>query len=267
MPKFKVDLHSHCQGDPVDPLKDSIREHLDAAVERGMDAIAITWHTKIFDQPEWIAYAAERGLLLIPGAEINLNGKHHTLVLNVQPGDIGGAASVEELSDLRARKGEEILVIAPHPYYLMGSCLGGVIDRHPGLFDAVEWCHLHCKAVPGKINPNERARRWADKHGKPMVQTSDAHAARMVGRWYSTVEAEACTTAGLFSAIRAGRIEFEPESITLGTTVRKVGKVAMDYAKGAVGVGSVANERRMMREHAGSPSKDRPVRDVDAVNS
>lgn len=248
MPVFRVDFHTHCQGDPVDNLDHSVQEHIEAAVAAGLDAVAVTWHTKVFDQPEWMGYAAERGLLLVPGVEVNLNGKHHTLVLNVEPGEISGHASVDELRELRQRRGEGILVVAPHPYYLVSSCLGRTLDRHPELFDAVEWCHLHCRVVPGVINPNERARRWARRHGKPMLQTSDAHCARLVGRWFSTVEAEACTVEALFAAIRAGRVSFDPHSISLRHTAHKVGVVAWDYARGTLGAGPVAKQRRLKKK-------------------
>ncbi len=256
MPTFNVDFHSHCQGDPVDDLKHTVQEHLDAAIAAGLDAVAITWHTKVFDQPEWIDYAAERGLLLIPGVEVNLNGKYHTVVLNVQPGEISGQASVEELRELRRRRGDSVFVFAPHPYYVVPSCLGRKIYQYPDLFDAVEWCHLHCRTVPGMINPNERARRWAQRFQKPMLQTSDAHSPCLVGRWSSQVEAEACTTEALFSAMRAGAISFEPESISLRDTARKVRIVAWDYVCGAVGVGPVARQKKLKK--AESTSTPRP---------
>lgn len=245
MPSFNVDFHTHCQGDPVDDLEHTVQEHLDAAVAAGLDAIAITWHTKVFDQPEWIAYAAERGLLLIPGVEVNLNGQYHTVVLNVEPGEISGQASVEELRALRQRRGESLFVLAPHPYYLMPSCLGRRLNQYPELFDAVEWCHLHSHAVPGMFNPNERARRWAREQQKPMLQTSDAHVLRMVGRWSSQVEAEACTPEALFAGMRAGQIAFEPKSISLRETARKIRKVAWDYACGVVGAGPVARQKKL----------------------
>ncbi|MEM1058643.1 MAG: PHP-associated domain-containing protein [Verrucomicrobiota bacterium] len=266
MPVYTVDFHTHCKGDPIDHLSHSVGQHIDAAVAAGLDALAITWHTKVFDQPKWIKRAAQRGLLLIPGVEVNLERKYHTLVLNVTPEEVSGHASVAELRDLRERRGPDILIIAPHPYYLIGGSLGKMLDRHADLFDAVEWCHLHCDAVPGKINPNERARRWARRHGKPILQCSDAHVASAVGRWPSRIEAEAPTPRALFDAARAGRVEFEPESITVRETARKVGKVAWDYTKGAFGAGSVARNRKARREHAGRPT-GRQVRSVDAVNT
>ena len=56
MPHFRVELHSHCQGDPVDTyLRYSLFEHIDRAKEVSLDAIAVTWHRRICAVPEAFA--------------------------------------------------------------------------------------------------------------------------------------------------------------------------------------------------------------------
>ena len=43
MPLYRVELHSHCQGDPVDSyLGHTLFQHIDRAKEVGLDAIAVT---------------------------------------------------------------------------------------------------------------------------------------------------------------------------------------------------------------------------------
>ena len=70
MPSFRIELHSHCQGDPVDRyLTHSVFEQIDEAKRKGLDAVAITWHRKIFDNVEAIDYARERGLVPVGGLE------------------------------------------------------------------------------------------------------------------------------------------------------------------------------------------------------
>ena len=224
MPTYRVDLHGHCQGDPVDRyLTHTALEHVDRAVEAGLDAIAITWHGRTFEHPRAVDYARERGLLLIPGMETNLHGKRHTLCLNVSPGDIPGKSKLEDLR--RLRENPEVFVVAPHPYYPHPTCLRGTIDRHPELFDGVEWCHLHVEWLRGRLNPNERARRWARRHDKPLMAFSDAHYLKDIGKAYTEVEADELSTEALFAGMRAGRVHFTPKPLRLGYFAGKVATV------------------------------------------
>jgi hypothetical protein len=57
-------------------LRHTIFEHIDEAKKAGLDAIAMTWHRKVCTDPKAFAYASERGMLLIPGMEADVNGKH-----------------------------------------------------------------------------------------------------------------------------------------------------------------------------------------------
>src|SRR5277367_737174 len=83
MPSYRVELHSHCKGDPIDRhLQHSLFEHIDHAKAVGLDAIAVTWHRKVCDSREAIEYARERGVLLIPGMEADVDGNRHLVVLN-----------------------------------------------------------------------------------------------------------------------------------------------------------------------------------------
>jgi predicted metal-dependent phosphoesterase TrpH len=69
--------------------------------------------------------------------------------------------------------------------------------------------------LPGTINPNLRAARWARQHGKPMVASSDAHELGTIGRNPSTVEADELTPGAIFRAIRAGRVTFQRRGLRL----------------------------------------------------
>jgi predicted metal-dependent phosphoesterase TrpH len=161
MPSFRVELHSHCQGDPVDSyLSHTIFEHIDRAKEVGLNAIAVTWHRGICDNPEATAYARERGVLLIPGMEADMDGQHH-LVVN--------------------------------------------------------W-------IPGRVNPNLRAARWAHKHGKTLLACSDAHTLRDIGSNASTVEADDFSVASIFAGIRAARVTFHRRALDLAPLIYATGK-------------------------------------------
>ncbi|PTY03522.1 hypothetical protein DB346_06505 [Verrucomicrobia bacterium LW23] len=226
MPRYRVDFHGHCQGDPMDQLPHTAFQYVDRAVEQRLNAIAITWHRKQFDMADAVDYARERGILLIPGIETELNGTCHTLVLNAPPGAVGPFSTVEDLR--RLRQNPSILVIAPHPYYPLRNCLGRHIDEHPELFDAVEWCHLHAPFLPKAISPNEMARAWANRHGKALIACSDAHTLDMVGCNASEVEADELTTEAIFKGIRDGHVTFEEKAFSFNHLALAVWGVICD---------------------------------------
>ncbi len=218
MPLYRVELHSHCQGDPVDSyLSHTLFQHIDQAKAVGLDAIAVTWHRKICAVPEAFAYARERNILLIPGMEAEVD-RRHVVILNVAEGDLPGDPTWSQIRSLRARK-PEALVLAPHPFYPHPSCLGKTMTDHADCIDAVEWCMLHVQWLPGRVNPNLRAARWAHQHGKALVACSDAHTLQAIGRNASVVEADELTPEALFAGIRAGRVSFHRRSLELGSLV------------------------------------------------
>ncbi|MCE0483230.1 MAG: PHP domain-containing protein [Methylacidiphilales bacterium] len=212
VPFYRVELHSHCQGDPIDShLGHTIFEHIDQAKAVGLDAIAVTWHQKVCDNPDAFDYARDRGILLIPGMEADLN-RRHLVVLNLKPGDLPGDTTWDEVRALRKRK-PEVFMLAPHPFYPHPSCLGREMNDHIDCIDAVEWCMLHVNWLPGRVNPNLRVARWAHQYNKPVVACSDSHSLNTIGKNASTVEADALTPEALFAGIRAGRVAFHRRSL------------------------------------------------------
>ena len=164
--------------------------------------------------PEAFAYARERNVLLIPGMEADVD-RRHVVVLNVAEGDLPGEPTWNQIRALRARK-PEVLVMAPHPFYPHPTCLGKIMNEHADCIDAVEWCILHVHWLPGRVNPNLRAARWAHQHGKTLVACSDAHSLSAIGRNASMVEADELTPEALFAGIRAGRVSFHRRSLEFG---------------------------------------------------
>jgi predicted metal-dependent phosphoesterase TrpH len=223
VPFYRVELHSHCQGDPIDTnISHTIFEHIDQAKKIGIDAIAVTWHRKICFNPEATDYARKQNILLISGMEAEVD-RRHLVVLNLDEGDLPAEPTWDEIRALRARK-PGVLVMAPHPFYPHPSCLGDRIDDHFDCIDAVEWCRLHIHWLPDRLNPNLRAARWAHRHGKPLVACSDAHSLAAIGRNTSTVEADALTPEALFAGIRAGRVSFHRRALNLGQLVYQMGQ-------------------------------------------
>lgn len=201
MPVFRIELHNHCGSDPQDALDYSARELVDACVQHGVDVLAITPHREVFDEPDAVAYARSRKVLLIPGVEKMVEGRELVL-LNVRPDEIPPEMDRASLEKLRRDKGESLFVLAPHPFYPRDSCVGPVLDNFAALVDAVEWCHLFLPFY----NPNRRAANWAEANGRPVVATSDTHDLALFARNHAEVEADSLDTMPVFRALRAGRI-------------------------------------------------------------
>ena len=202
---LKVELHSHTADDPHDSIPHSATDLIDGAAALGYDALAITLHDKQLDITTLRPYAAERGLVLIPGIERTIDGKH-VLLLNF-PAD---AENVRSFTDLeRLKRHSRGLVVAPHPFFPSRSCLWTYLNRYKDLFDAVE-----CNAMfTRQTDFNLPARRWARDAGKPMVGNGDVHRLRQLGTTYSLVDAVPEADA-ICEAITAGRVSVVSRPLT-----------------------------------------------------
>jgi hypothetical protein len=195
---LKVELHSHSGDDPIDAIPHTTAQLIDRAAAMGYQALAVTLHDRQLDLRPHASHAAERGLTLIPGIERTIQGKH-VLLLNFRR----GAEDVDSFEDLAQLKQREAgLVIAPHPFFPASSCLGGLMDDHADLFDAVEYNAMFTRS----LNFNTAAERWARSHDKPMVGNGDIHRLRQLGSTYSLIDAEPNADA-ICAAILAGRVQ------------------------------------------------------------
>jgi predicted metal-dependent phosphoesterase TrpH len=203
--RLKVELHAHTSDDPSDLIPHSAGDLIDRAAQLGYHAIAITLHDKQLDLQVLLDHARARGIVLIPGVERTIEGCH-VLLINFSAAS-ETIDSFEDLAALRAR--EPGLVVAPHPFYPGAKGLGRLADRHAGLIDAIE---VHGCYPRGIDIFNDRARRWARAHGKPLVGDSDVHRLIQLGTTYSIVEADP-TPQSICESIRAGRVEVHSEPL------------------------------------------------------
>ena len=88
---IKLDLHIHTLDDPKDKLDYSAHELLARARRLGFSVLAITLHDAVFDRPKVFADAQRLGILLIPAAEMRIEGAD-IILLNV---------TTEDVADLR----------------------------------------------------------------------------------------------------------------------------------------------------------------------
>lgn len=179
---IKVDLHIHTLDDPLDALDYSAHELLERARELGFRVLAITLHDAVFDRAEVFADAASMGILLIPAAEMRLEGAD-VILLNVAAEEIRSLRTFDDLAALRARRGPSLFTIAPHPFYVLGGSLGEKLVERIDLFDAIELCHFWSRF----FNPNRRAVEIAERFGKPLIATSDAHRLHAFGSNYTSI--------------------------------------------------------------------------------
>jgi hypothetical protein len=211
---LKLELHSHTDEDPQDLIPHTAVQLVDRAASLGYHGLAITLHDTQLPLAGLTAYARERGITLIPGIERTIEGKH-VLLLNFSR----ASESVRSFADLaRLKRREPGLVVAPHPFFPVGSCLRGSMDAHADLFDAVEYNGMFTRTV----NFNEEAERWARAHGKPLVGNGDVHRLAQLGTTFTWVEA-AAEPGAICEAIRAGHVRFEAQPHSALTAARILG--------------------------------------------
>ena len=193
----------------MDRIPHSTRELIDRAADLGYDALAITLHDRQLDLRPWLAHAQRRNVVLIAGLERTVQGKH-VLLLNFRK----GTEAVHCLEDIYFLKQRDSggLVIAPHPFFPVGPCLGRQLDRHPDLFDAVEYNAMFTAA----LNFNRRGEQWARDHGKPMVGNGDVHRLCQLGTTFSWVDADR-TPDAICRAIRHGDVTVSAQPLPVRT--------------------------------------------------
>jgi predicted metal-dependent phosphoesterase TrpH len=202
---LKVELHTHTDFDPLDRIPHSSRQLIDHAASLGYQGLAITLHDRFYDPQPDASYARDRGIVLIPGIERTIGGRH-VLLLNF-PKDVEQARTFDDVASLKARCAG--LVVVPHAFYPTGTSLGRYLDEHHWLIDALEYNAMYTRW----LNFNERAMAWARARGKPVVGNTDLHRLEQLGTTYTLVDAEPDPTA-ICEAIRAGRVELRTEPLS-----------------------------------------------------
>lgn len=203
--RLKVDLHTHTADDPEESIQHTSCELIDKAYYLGFDAISITNHNAISFSGYLRDYARERGIVLIPGVEINVRGKH-VLVVNAHEKIL----EARTFDDLRRLRTPANMVVAPHPYFPDFSSLMWLVGKNIDVFDALEFSWFY----HSRINFNRFALRTAAKYGLPLLCTSDCHHLEKFGSAYSLVEAEKDAEA-IIDAVKAGRLEIAANPLKL----------------------------------------------------
>jgi predicted metal-dependent phosphoesterase TrpH len=210
MMSLKAELHAHSSEDPMDELSYDIYKLIDHAKSLNYDVLAITLHERVLEGKEFLSasrYAKSKGILLIPGCEAMIEGKH-VLLYNIKDSE---RKKIMTFNDLRVFKKNiqktkrEILIIAPHPYfYITGSThLGQKLLKNIDLFDAIEYHYFYSKI----FNLNIKAVKMAKQYKKPMVGDCDVHFLDAIGSTYSLINSQYVTINSVIKAIKKGRVK------------------------------------------------------------
>ena len=206
---MKVELHAHTADDPVDRIPHTTEQLIDHAAALGYGALAVTLHDRWFDPAPLACYARERGITLISGIELTLGGAH-ILIVNT-PRQVERARTWADLAAIK--RDSHALVVAPHPFYPIGSAVGSRGLAEAGnVVDALEVNAMYTR----RIDFNRRAVAWAREHGLPLVGNTDLHRLGQMGTTASIVDVEDGATAdAVCDAVRAGRVRVESEPLPL----------------------------------------------------
>lgn len=198
---IKTNFHFHTSDDPRDVVEYTLEEGIDRAASYGFGALAVTCHQKFTWTQGAAAYAQKRGILLMPGIEVNVNefrqakGKH-VLILNAAK-EAESVRTFEELAEYK-RAHPESFIIAPHPYFYGNFSLHEFLEKYIHLFDAIEHSWFYSRF----FNRNKKGCAIAEKHSLPFVATSDTHFFDFLNTDYAIIDAEEKTPEAIFWALR-----------------------------------------------------------------
>jgi predicted metal-dependent phosphoesterase TrpH len=200
--KVKVSLHLHTTEDINEkyPIDYSIFDLIDLSVKNGLKVLALTGHENCATTAKMVKYAAEKGVLLISGIELEIEGGH-VLALNIDK----SAEAVDSFDKLRQYKKThpQCFVIAVHPNFKFHSIGLENLQKYRDLFDAVEHSWFYSRW----IDLNLRTAQLAKKINLPMIATSDLHTPEYFTTDYAILEVKELTIPAVFEAISKGKIE------------------------------------------------------------
>ncbi len=216
---FKADFHTHTNYTLKDDSVISPKTLINLAAAKNYKVLAITehasrrkWNNKVvyhknplrtyFDFKD---YARKKGILLLPGVETIIEGKE-VLLINFK----GDAKKVQTFESAEKLKDENVLLIAPHPFFGRASCLKEKLIENINIFDAIEHSHFYTRF----INLNKKAVEVAKKYNKTLVANSDAHYISQFNINYTLVNAEQSVDSVL-EAIRKGKVKIQTRPLSL----------------------------------------------------
>ena len=217
---LKADLHLHAGEDKFHKLTYSSKELIDYASKKGFKVLALTFHRDVFFNKEIASYAKKKGIVLIPGVERYIEGKE-VLIYNLKAGQEEKINTFEDLRNLK--KEQNILIIAPHPFFKKSNCLGEKLIENIDLFDGIEYAHFYTSFV----NLNKKAVQIAKNSSLALIGTSDAHNLSQIETTYSIIDSKKDINS-IFEAIKNKKVVLKTKPVSLKYFICRALKVVFN---------------------------------------
>ena len=200
--RLKTNLHFHTADDPDHKIEYSLKEAIDYSASVGFNVLALTCHNYFAWNKNYADYAREKGILLIPGAEMGIErGKvskegFHLLILGCHE-DVENIQTFDDVREYK-KKYPEVFVIAPHPFFPGNFSLKEELEKNIDIVDAIEESWFYSKW----FNRNKKAKKIAERYNLPYISTSDTHFLNFMNQHFATIKTTEHTKEAVFEAIR-----------------------------------------------------------------
>lgn len=218
MNAIKLDLHVHSNHSSDSKL--TLDEIFSAAKRRGLSGVAITDHNAIEGALKAPKVAREYGLIAIRGMEITTS-KGHVLALGITEPVARRLAPSSTIEKVKALGG---VAVAAHPYRMV-SGMGGKTAREND-FGAYET--LNARSPNGE---NLRAKKLAEKKGRPQTGGSDSHEIASLGNAYTEFPDGLETEEQVIEALRKGDCRPGGRSVSVREIVKYYTSITGNWSR------------------------------------
>ncbi len=215
---LKCQFHTHAIGDALDHISHTPKELIDKAKKLNYNVLSITSHRTVIFTKELESYAKKKGILLIPGIEFEINGKH-ILGINIDK-KIEKIKTFKELEKYKSTH-ENCLIIAPHPFFPGKIALKKDLTENIKSFDAIEYsfCYTSTK------NYNKEAKAIAKKEKLPMIATADCHDLKNLDISYTLIKSQKNTNKIIQTIKESSFTNKKIKLVTQPISYFKIGKI------------------------------------------
>ena len=217
---LRADLHIHTrEAEPF--IRYNARDMIARAAREGYRVLSISNHNTMTFDDELSAFARDHGIVLIPGVEVTVEGRH-VLVYNC---DVS-VDKITTFAGLKRYRTPEWLVVAPHPFFPAAYCLREKLWQEIELFDAIEFSHFYTP----RIDFNRAAVKLARALGLPLIGTSDSHLNEQFGKTFSLIAASP-NVESVVAAIKAGHVGVVSRPLSLAQCASIVARHALGQSR------------------------------------